>query len=140
MKPGGLPIFRPEGPLSEQGPINGQKPDDLACGRSALWLWCLPVVALFVGFGLGPLRLPVWLVAFAVMGGACVVNAMRCGRLHCYLTGPLFLMAALYCALALLRIVPEPDGTFLLIVLGVALLARMAEVPLGSYRRMGPHA
>ena len=29
------------------------------------------------------------------MGGAFVVNARGCGRLHCYLTGPLFLLAAI---------------------------------------------
>ncbi len=25
---------------------------------------------------------------------ACVVNAARCGRLHCYVTGPLYLLLA----------------------------------------------
>ena len=28
------------------------------------------------------------------MGGACLVNAKRCGRRHCYLTGPFFLVPA----------------------------------------------
>jgi hypothetical protein len=28
------------------------------------------------------------------MGLACVVNALRCGRIHCYLTGPFFLLMA----------------------------------------------
>jgi hypothetical protein len=30
-----------------------------------------------------------------VMGVACLLNARRCGRLHCHLTGPLFLLSAL---------------------------------------------
>jgi hypothetical protein len=29
------------------------------------------------------------------MGGACIVNALRCGRVHCYLTGPFFFLMAL---------------------------------------------
>ena len=29
------------------------------------------------------------------MSGACIVNAVRCGRVHCYLTGPFFLLMAL---------------------------------------------
>jgi len=29
------------------------------------------------------------------MSGACIVNALRCRRVHCYLTGPFFLVMAL---------------------------------------------
>jgi hypothetical protein len=29
------------------------------------------------------------------MSGACIVNALRCGRVHCYVTGPFFLVMAL---------------------------------------------
>ena len=36
-----------------------------------------------------------WTASFAIMGGACLFNALRCGRLHCYLTGPFFLLASL---------------------------------------------
>jgi hypothetical protein len=28
------------------------------------------------------------------MGIACLINARRCGRLHCFVTGPLFLAGA----------------------------------------------
>ncbi len=35
-----------------------------------------------------------WAAGFAVMGTACVVNALRCGRVHCWFTGPWFLLAA----------------------------------------------
>jgi copper chaperone CopZ len=34
-----------------------------------------------------------------VAGGACLLNASRCGRLHCFLTGPLFLLGAIATAL-----------------------------------------
>jgi hypothetical protein len=29
------------------------------------------------------------------MGAACIVNALRSGRVHCYITGPFFLVMAL---------------------------------------------
>ena len=39
-------------------------------------------------------RMLLWTPAFLVAGVACGFNAARCGRLHCYFTGPLFLLAA----------------------------------------------
>jgi len=36
-----------------------------------------------------------WTFGFAVMGAACLANARRCGRRHCFYTAPLFLLAAL---------------------------------------------
>ena len=59
------------------------------------WLPALAIVAV------GPLaissgwRAVVWTVALATMGMACIVNALRCGRVHCYLTGPFFILMAL---------------------------------------------
>ena len=61
-------------------------------------LYWLPVIAIVA---VGPLpisnawRAVVWTVALAIMGTACTVNAFRCGRVHCYLTGPFFLLMAL---------------------------------------------
>jgi hypothetical protein len=40
-------------------------------------------------------RTVVWTGALGTMGVACIVNALRCGRVHCYLTGPFFLLMAL---------------------------------------------
>lgn len=37
--------------------------------------------------------------AYSWMGFACLINAWRCGRLHCYFTGPIFLIGALLIAL-----------------------------------------
>lgn len=53
-------------------------------------LYWLPAIAIVV---VGPLdissgwRAVVWTVALATMGMACIVNALRCGRMHCFLTG-----------------------------------------------------
>jgi hypothetical protein len=40
-------------------------------------------------------RTIVWSLALAVMGTACIANAFRCERTHCYITGPFFLIMAL---------------------------------------------
>lgn len=37
----------------------------------------------------------VWAAAFAWMGAGCVLNALRCGRLHCFISGPAFLLGAI---------------------------------------------
>jgi len=67
------------------------------------------------------------------MGAGCVVNARRCGRLHCYVTGPIFLVAAVYVILSVVNVVPLRPTVFALVVLGTAALACLAELPLGRY-------
>ncbi|HJR09854.1 MAG TPA: hypothetical protein VJ823_00410 [Rhodanobacteraceae bacterium] len=60
-------------------------------------LWVAPWILIVASGSLGDnrVRTGAWTFAFAVMGSACVVNARRCGRRHCFYTGPLFLLAAL---------------------------------------------
>lgn len=79
---------------------------DLVRGWSGVWLWCVPVAALFASAPMGDARAWVWCPALVLMGAACLVNAARCGRRHCYLTGPLFLIAALFSLLQATRILP----------------------------------
>ena len=70
-------------------------------GRGQLAGWGLPVVAMIAAGGL-ELEAVVWPAALAWMGGACLANARRCGRMHCFFTGPFFLaMAALALAVGL---------------------------------------
>ena len=61
-------------------------------------LYWLPAIAIVVA-GAPAIssgwRTVVWTVALATMGVACIVNALRCGRVHCYVTGPFFLLMAL---------------------------------------------
>ena len=54
-----------------------------------------------------------WFTAFLVAGAACLANAARCGRRHCYFTGPLFLLAAAYNALSEFHLVPMHETFFL---------------------------
>jgi hypothetical protein len=40
-------------------------------------------------------RAGVWAVCLGVMAAGCVVNALRCGRMHCYFTGPFMILMGL---------------------------------------------
>lgn len=63
--------------------------------RTYMIAWGIPTFALIVGIFLPPKSSAiVWAVALTWMGLACILNALRCGRLHCYLTGPFFLFMA----------------------------------------------
>jgi hypothetical protein len=70
--------------------------------------------------------------AFVVMGVGCLANAARCGRTHCYITGPLFPLAPIFVALSALGVVALHGGLFLLVVFGACCLAQCVEIPLGK--------
>lgn len=76
----------------------GKGSDILSKPLLSFLLYCLPVIAI-VASGYEPVsrgwRTAIWTDALTVMGGACFANASRCGRIHCYVTGPFFLVAAL---------------------------------------------
>jgi len=74
-----------------------------------------------------------WIPALLVMGVGCLVNASRCGRLHCYFTGPVFTLGAVYVGLAVVNIMPMYPGAFLLTLRALAMLAPLAEFPFGKY-------
>ncbi len=78
---------------------------DLVRGWSAFVLWCLPTVLILVAAVVPAARAVLWIPSFTMMGVACLVNARGCGRLHCFVTGPLFLLAALATALDAFTIV-----------------------------------
>ncbi|MDE2154439.1 MAG: hypothetical protein KGJ32_00885 [Xanthomonadaceae bacterium] len=70
-------------------------------------LWIAPWVLIVLGANAGTVvHTAVWTISFTVMGMACLVNARRCGRRHCFYTGPLFLLAALLSVLYGLGILP----------------------------------
>lgn len=76
-------------------------------GLRMLLVYGLPIVAINLTGHLGGRTAAaiVWPLAFLVMGAGCVTNAIRCGRVHCYFTGPLFLLAGLLSALLGLRVI-----------------------------------
>ncbi len=111
---------------------------DLTHGISAWLLWCLPITLLVVSGAWHRGMAWVWMVAFAVMSAGCLANAVRCRRTHCYVTGPLFLLAAIWSLLAALGLVPLHANFLSLAVIGIVLLAYVAEIPLGRYRQARP--
>lgn len=78
---------------------------DLVRSRAALLIWCAPAALVLVGVFWAQARAALWIPSFVVMGSACLFNARRCGRLHCHITGPLFLVAALVTLLDALAVV-----------------------------------
>jgi hypothetical protein len=84
--------------------------NDLLGSRWALLLWWGPWVLIVIG-GIHAivgnlLHTALWTLGFTVASGACLVNARRCGRRHCFYTGPLFLLAALASLLYGLGVLP----------------------------------
>lgn len=70
---------------------------DLAARRSGLLVWGVPLAVVFVT-ALADVghdaRTVLWTISLLIAGIACVANARRSARLHCYITGPFFLLLA----------------------------------------------
>jgi hypothetical protein len=105
-----------------------------------LFFW-LPWIAMAAsaGFHLSSgWRAAVWIAGLLTMGAACLVNAARCGRLHCYLTGPFLLVMALVTLLYGLGVVPLGRNGWNVIagtaVVGALALCFLPEMFLGTYR------
>ena len=73
------------------------------------------------------------------MGIACTVNALRCGRVHCYLTGPFFLVMAFVALLYGLGILHLGRNGWnllgLIALIGTLALWCLPEMLLGKYRK-----
>ena len=107
---------------------------DLVNRRISWVVWGLPTVLLVLGGFMGPgARTLLWPPALVVMGVGCVVNAARCGRLHCYLTGPLYLIAAIAAGLLGLELVPLQWSWIVLCIVGGTVLAYISEWVWGKY-------
>jgi hypothetical protein len=87
----------------------GNSRDILASSWPSFLVFWLPAIAIVVvansGFS-SIWRTIVWPATLAIMGTACIGNALRCGRLHCYFTGPFFLAMALFTLLFGLGLFP----------------------------------
>jgi len=84
--------------------------NDLLADRFAtIAIYWLPIVVLIASgfFSVGnAARAAIWAVALITMGVGCLVNALRCGRVHCYASGPFFLLMAAVAVLYGLGIAP----------------------------------
>lgn len=89
---------------------NSGATSDLTTNRVACMLfWHLPCLLAILGTTFG-VRRWLWTLALLVMGTGCFINTTRCNRLHCYLTGPLFLCGA--CFLASMKFIGLSESVF----------------------------
>jgi hypothetical protein len=110
-------------------------------------LYWLPAIAIVVA-GAPAIsngwRTVVWTIALITMSGACMVNALRGRRVHCYVTGPFFLLmalAALFYSVAILHLGRNGWNLLGLIgLIGTIALWYLPEMFWGRYRkgRAGP--
>lgn len=112
--------------------------------RAFVWFW-LPAIAIAVtgNSGLGNVwRTLVWTIALSTLGVGCIANAVRCGRVHCYLTGPFFLVMAVVTLLYGLGVAQLGAHAWnligLTILLGAIALCCLPELFLGKYRKDRP--
>ena len=106
---------------------------DLVKGWPAFMLWCIPTLVVIVGAFVPSVRAGLWIPSFAIMGVACLVNARGCGRVHCHVTGPLFLIAALATAIDALGVVAIGSAFILVAVAVGTLFAYSLEWLRGKY-------
>ncbi len=78
-----------------------------------------------------------WVAFFLIAATLCGSSYVeRCGRVHCRVTGPLFLLCAVYLALVQLDRVPFiGNGRFVAVVMGAIALSFLAELVFGRYMR-----
>lgn len=105
-----------------------------------LAIWGAPVV-IAAALSLSPvpdhLSAMGWSAAFAWMGGACLLNARRCGRLHCYFSGPILLLGAVLAAATGFGIVAFGAQGMIVVVAATLVLAALTyllEHVWGRYR------
>ena len=102
-------------------------------GMGFVW-WCLPlgigVASNFFAISARATAL-IWMVAFLWTGTGCILNARRCHRLHCYISGPAFFLGAAALALFAAGIAllgPHSLNNIVGLTLTVALLSFLPEM------------
>lgn len=108
---------------------------------SFLAVWVAPIVAASaLSLPVFPASTPAaaWTIAFIWMGAACLLNARRCGRVHCYVSGPILLIGALLAGALVLGVVEPGQYALAVLVAATLLLAALSyglELVWGRYRR-----
>lgn len=110
---------------------------DLAESKLALLLWGIPLALILWGGFWAEGRVWLWVPALLVAGVACLVNAARCGRLHCYFTGVLYLLGAVATALRGIGLLLIPWGWLAGGLIAGTVLAFVPEWVRGKY--VGKH-
>ncbi len=124
------------------------KSGDLTDGAlSSFLFWKLPAVVV-VGVALLDVgsvgQALVWAPSLAIGGAACVANILRCRRVHCYFTGPFFLLMAAVSLLHGVGALPlgEEGWTWIEFVtlIGAITLGTLPELVWGRYWAPRPGA
>ncbi len=81
----------------------------------------------------------VWAVCLGIMAAGCLVNALRCGRTHCYFTGPFLILMGLASLAYGFGALPLGTSGWTWIggvtLGGAVLLGFVPELLFGTYRR-----
>ena len=114
--------------------------DLLSKRLTSLLLWWVPITALIATAVLdisSLTRTLAWTVSLLMMGVACLFNASRCGRVHCYFTGPFFLLLAVASflhGLGMVSLGPHGwGGLGITLLVGAFILAYLPERIWGKY-------
>jgi hypothetical protein len=104
-----------------------------------LWLLpaaMIPVTGYFVRDGW--VITTTWTASLLLMGTACLMNARGCGRIHCFFTGPFFLVMAAASLLHGLQLLPLGTHGWryigMVLISGGVLLYFVPEWICGRYR------
>jgi hypothetical protein len=86
-------------------------------------------------------RAVIWAVALTTMGSACITNAFRCGRVHCFATGPFLLLMAVVALLYGFALLPLGKAGWnvigVTVLIGTFVLTWLPERFFGKYRYGG---
>jgi hypothetical protein len=105
-----------------------------------IFWWGMPI-ALGVStnfWGLPPAQTAIpWAIAFAWMGTGCALNALRCGRRHCFISGPVLWLGAIATGLVALGVLSSRNtlGAIVNGTLALAALSFLSERFWGLYTR-----
>lgn len=105
-------------------------------------VFLFPALALVISGSLAVdpiLHTAIWVGALVIMGVGCIANAWRCGRVHCFFTGPFFLAVAILTLLYGLGLASLGSHGWsvisLILVIGTVILYCLPEAFFGRYWR-----
>jgi hypothetical protein len=122
-----------------------RKDRDLARGWHVVLFWAGPVAWIIVVSSLG-VTLPLPFAVFGVLlivgtlwlGGLCLVNALRCGRTHCWVDGGLLPALAIVGLLNVLAVIHLAWAAYLTILWLIVIASICIECVIGSYPSRDP--
>lgn len=117
----------------------GPPEDWVSDARTFAIAWGLPTALILMGLLTEPtVRAVLWTLALAWMGGACLVNAKRCGRTHCRFTGPYYLVMIF--PVLLLASGTVSAGYTGWLILGLLIITGSKVIWWASERRLGRYS